>query len=94
MLTTEKLLSAHTNTRGETVNLEAYFNAKIEFVAVTLYDKIKLIYYTLVNQLCSMNRNIMLNRLTMLSKHPELAGKILAAQEGVNGLMGGFLVVL
>ena len=85
---TKKRLS-NTPSSNNLASLGTYFNAKLDFIVTSLHEKMKMIYYTVVNQMCQVNYETLRNKLSIASKHPELAGRLLTEQHGTYGMLAG-----
>ena len=79
----------HTLTSNNLATLATYFNAKIDFVVVSLHEQMKMIYYTVVNQICHLHYETLRNKIAIASKHPDLAGRLLVDKPGTYGMVAG-----
>jgi len=73
----------------EGVDLSRYFNMKIDFAAFTLHERLKSVYYDVVQRICKLRYEMLRNKLTIATKHPELAGRLMTDQPGVYGMVAG-----
>jgi len=69
--------------------LDLYFNNKIDYLQFTYQRDVRAIYYSIIQQLCTVNQQLFLTKMALAYKNPQMAGVLLLNEPGVFGIRAG-----